>query len=146
MDWHLPACARYGLTASPATRPCGPRPAPPGPASPRGCGPYLDYGWAEKAAPQGVRHRRSLARRRLQTLQSRARGCLCMQTPSPARAASLPGPAPEEGPSGRGRGQRGGAAPAGWCERSFDPAPGAGPAGRGGASGVARGPFRGVSH
>ena len=54
-------------------------------------------------------------RRRLQTLQSRARGRLCMQTPSPPRAPRMPDPASGAGPPERGgaigvvRGQRGGA-------------------------------------
>lgn len=85
-----------------------------------------------------------LARRRLQTLQSLARGRLCMQTPSPPRAPCMPGPAPGRGHQ-KGAGPEGGAGPAGWCESSFDPAPGRGQ-GEGGASGVARGPFRGASH
>lgn len=36
----------------PPTRPCGPRPAPPGPASPKGCGPLprLRLGWDSSSA------------------------------------------------------------------------------------------------
>lgn len=139
---HRVRSGKPGGRASPRPRPLRPgcilQLGPAGRAPPRLArlppdvvAPYLGCGWAGTAAPQGVRHWRSVARRRLQTLQSRARGRLCMQTPSQPRAPSLPGPAPGAGPVGR-------AGPAGWCERSFDPAPGAGPAGGRGQRGGAR--------
>lgn len=97
-----------GGRASPRPRPLRPgcilQPGPAGRAPPRLArlppevvAPYLGCGWAGTAAPQGVRHRRFVARRRLQTLQSRARGRLCMQTPSQPRAPSRPGPAQGQG-------------------------------------------------
>lgn len=115
----------------PPTRPCGPRPAPPGPASPRGCGPLprLRLGWDSSSAGGSTPEIRG-AEAATNTAEPRAWPPLYANTQPAARSQSA-WPRPGAGPVGR-------AGPAGWCERSFDPAPGAGPAGGRGQRGGAR--------